>query len=106
MGAEVVIDILAQDNASGVLGNIGSSFAHLGEIVSGIRDAFDLVKGAIEGVIGFATQFTDEASASQDAVANLNATLVSTKDASGMSADALISMADSLQSVTKFSHET
>src|SRR5690349_6125978 len=103
--AEVAIDITAQDNASGVLSNVGSSFANLGSIVSGIRDAFDLVSGAIEGVIGFAEQFTEAASGSEQAVSRLNTVLASTGGTIGLTSSQLQEMATNMMDLSGFSDE-
>ena len=54
---------------------------------------------------GFLKSSVDAAMESQNAMADLNATLASTKGAAGLSIDALLKQAEALQGVTKFSHE-
>jgi len=104
--ADVVIAINAEDNTSGILGGIGTGFANLGSIVSGIRDAFDLLSGAVNAGIGFISGFVSEASEAELASADLKAVLESTGGAAGMTFDELNNLASGLQGVTRFSDET
>ena len=87
------------------LGGLGGTLGNLGSIVSGVRDAFDLVAGAISGAIEFGSQFTNAAIESQNAVAELNAVLEATGGAAGLSSQQLQDMATELSQVTAFSDE-
>lgn len=98
MAAEVVIDIIGRDNFSSTLGNFGN-------IVTGIKSAIDLVSGAFNTAVNAITPFIQSASDSEDAIANLNATLQSTGGAAGLTSEELQNMANSLQNVTRFSDE-
>jgi hypothetical protein len=97
--AEVVIDIVGRDNFSSTLGNFGN-------IITGIRSAVDLVAGAFNAVSGAISPFVNAAIESQDAVANLEATLHSMGDVTGLSSQQLQDMAGALQQVTRFSDES
>lgn len=97
--AEVVIDIVGRDNFSSTLGNFGN-------IITGIRSAVDLVSGAFNAVSGAISPFITAATESEDAVANLDATLRSMGDVTGLSSQQLQDMAGALQQVTRFSDES
>lgn len=97
--ATVEIDIVGKDNFSSTLGNFGN-------IITGIKSAVDLVSGAFNAAAGFVAPFIDAAVESQDAIANLDATLRSMGDMTGLSSQQLQDMASALQEVTRFSDET
>lgn len=106
MAANVEVVITAQDNASGVLEGIGGGLSNLGNIVSGIKAGFDLLAGAFQGVVDFGAQFVNSASEGELAVANLEATLGSMGDVTGLTSQQLQDMAGALQEVTRFSDES
>ncbi len=97
--AEVVIDIIGKDDYSSVLGNFGN-------IMTGIKSTIDLVTGAFNAVAGAVTPFINSAVESENAIANLDATLKSTGNAVGLTSQQLQDMASGFQEVTKFSDET
>ena len=99
MAATVEVIIEGKDSFSGVLGNFGS-------IMTGLKSTIDLVAGAFKGVVDFGAQFVNEATESQDAVANLEATLKSMGDVTGLTSQQLQDIAGGLQEVTRFSDET
>lgn len=105
MAATVEVIIEGRDNASSAIGGIGGSLSNLGNIVTGIKSAFDLLAGAFNAVVDFGAQFTDAAGESQLAVANLEATLVSMGNVTGLSSQELQKMAGELQNVTRYSDE-
>jgi len=98
MTAEVEIVINAQDNFSGVLGNFSL-------VVSGIRDAIDLVGMAFDAASEFIQPFIDSASESELALVGLQNVLESTGDAAGLTVEQLTSMSTQLQGITMFSDE-
>lgn len=98
MAVEVEIIGTFTDNASGPLSSFGNVLGGLGNIVSGIRDAF-------EAAVGFITPFAESAMESQQAVAELEQVLVATGGAAGLTSQELQNMADELQGVTMFSDE-
>jgi hypothetical protein len=97
--AEVVIDIVGRDNFSSTLGNFGN-------IMTGIRSTIDLVTGAFNAAVGVVTPFINAATESEDAVANLESTLRSMGDVTGLSSQQLQDMAGGLQQITRYSDET
>lgn len=99
MADEIVIAVRAEDNFSGVLGNFGN-------IMTGIKSTLDIVGQAFQGVYNFGADFVQSAMDSQNAVADLEATLKSTGNAVGLTSQQLQDMASELQNVTKFSDET
>lgn len=106
MSATVEVIIEGRDNTGGMFGGIGTAFSNLGNIVTGIKAGFDLLAGAFNAVVDFGAQFTNEAIESQDAIANLEATLRSMGNVTGLSSQQLQDMAGALQEVTRFSDET
>ena len=92
----VIIDVIAVDKASSVFGNIGAALGRIAfaATAAGIalvsKTLMDSVKSAIE---------------SEKAIAQLNAVLLSTDHAAGMSIEALQDQATALQNVTTFSDE-
>jgi hypothetical protein len=97
--ADVTVNITAQDNFSGVLGNFGS-------IITGIESAVRLAGDAFRGLVDFGSQFVDSAIEGQNAVAELEQVLKATGGAAGLTSQELQDMASSLQGVTAFSDET
>jgi hypothetical protein len=96
--AEVIIDVRGQDNFSGVLGNLGN-------IVTGIKSAVDLMGMAWTAAANAIQPFIDSASESQQAVFELEAVLRATGGAAGLTSEELQGMADGLQNMTRFSDE-
>lgn len=105
MAANVEIVFTAQDNTGGILGNIGSGLSNLGNIVTGIQSAFNLLSGAFDTAANIVTPFINSASESEQAIAKLEATLIATSGAVGLSSEQLQDLANSLQDVTRFSDE-
>jgi hypothetical protein len=93
MAVSVIIDIIA--NA----GNVGNVF-------SGIESAVNLVSRAFDAAVNVVTPFINAATESEDAVANLDATLRSMGDVTGLSSQQLQDMAGALQEVTRYSDES
>lgn len=106
MAATVEVIIEGRDNTGGMLGNIGGGLSNLANIVTGVKAGFDMLAGAFGAVVDFGAQFVNEAIESQDAIANLEATLRSMGDVTGLSSQQLQDMAGALQNVTRFSDET
>ena len=102
---DVVVNIQAQDNASGVLGGVGGALSNLGNIVTGIKAGFDLLAGAFNAVVDFGSQFTEAAIESQNAISELEAVLKATGGAAGLTSQELQNMATELSQVTAFSDE-
>lgn len=96
--ADVVINVTAEDNFSGVLGSFGN-------IITGIESAINLVGQAFDAAAGLITPFLNSAIDSENAIAELNAVLQATGGAAGLSSQELQDMASALQSVTTFSDE-
>lgn len=96
---DVVINIEARDNFSGVLGNFGG-------IITGIESAINLVGQAFDAATGLITPFINSASESEQAVARLEGVLAATGGAAGASSQELQDLAGALQGVTRFSDET
>lgn len=84
MASTVEVVILGVDSASTVIGGIGGALSNLGNIVTGIKSAFDLLGGAWDAAVGFAQPFIDSASESQIALSGLDTVLRSTSDGAGL----------------------
>lgn len=106
MAAEVEIVANFTDNASGGLSGFGASLGNLGNIVTGIKSAFDLVGQAVDAAVGFFQPFVDSAAESELAVAQLEGVLRATGGAAGLTSQELQDMANALQNTTRFSDET
>ena len=87
------------------LGGLGNTFSNLGNIVSGLQSAFDLVAGAFNGIVDFGGQFVASASDSEQAIARLEGVLRATGGAAGVSSEQLQGWAAELQNSTRFSDE-
>ena len=81
------------------LGSLGGAVAGVGVTMAGVA-----VAGAV-GLGAFLVSSAKSAMDSENAMANLEATLKSTKGVAGMTAEALLAQAAALQEVTKFSDE-
>jgi hypothetical protein len=84
MAATVEVIIAGTDNASGVIGGIGGALSNLGNIVTGIKSAFDLMGSAWDTAVDFAQPFIDSASESQVALSGLDTVLRSTAGGAGL----------------------
>lgn len=108
---ELVVPFILDDKNfnSGIEGAItkGSTLGTiLGNLAtSAISGAFNLLGQGIQKVKGFLADTVNEATASQDAIAQLEAVLKSTGGASGVTSQQAQDLASSLQKVTKFSDE-
>lgn len=98
MTATVDVVINAQDNASSVLGNLGN-------IISGIESAINLVGQAFDVAVGAITPFINSASDSEQAIARLEGVLRATGGAAGVSSEELQEWAAQLQNTTRYSDE-
>jgi tail length tape measure protein len=96
--AEVIIDITGRDNFSGVLGNFGN-------IMTGIKSTIDLIGQAFDVAVSAIMPFISAATESQDAVADLEATLKSTGGAIGLTSQQLQDIATNMSSYTRFTDE-
>ena len=96
--ADVIVDFIAKDDFSGVLGNFGN-------IMTGLKSTIDLVSGAFSAVADFGSQFTNAAAESEVAVTALNQVLASTGNAAGFTSQQLQDMAVGMQNVSGFSDE-
>jgi len=103
--ADVTVRTVFEDTASAGLLGVFSVMETGANIVTGLRNAIDLVAGAFDAAVGFAQPFVDSASESQIALTQLNTVLKSTHDAAGLTTDQLIQMSAALQLTTKFSDE-
>ena len=97
------IDGVATHTSS--LGSV-SDFVWGGIIVKGIEMAVQAIGKAITAIGDFFASTIQSAKESQDALANLNATIASTGGVAGVSSEQAQALASSLESVTKFSDET
>lgn len=98
MADEISIIVKAEDQFSSVLGNFGN-------ILTGIKSGIDLVAGAFNAAVGFVTPFLDSANESEQAIANLEATLHSMGDVTGLTSTELQALAEQIQRTTRFSDE-
>lgn len=89
--------ITAEDRASGTLSAFGKKAITLGKIIGGAYVAKKVIDFGVSSVKAF-----DE---SQQALAQLNTVLKSTKSVAGITSKAAIDLAKSLQKVTKYSDE-
>lgn len=106
MAEQVNIIVSATDSASSVLGGIGNAFGNLGSIITGIESALNLVGDAFRFARDTITPFVTAAIESEDAVTNLNATLRSMGDVTGLTSEQLQEMASGFQQVTRYSDES
>lgn len=81
------------------------SFGKMTAAVAVGQAAFNITKDAIGSVIGFLGSSVKSANDSENAIAQLVATLKSTHSAAGLTNDELVNMASALQKVTTFSDE-
>ena len=91
----------------GAAGNTGGSFMNLGNVMTValgglVQQGISAATGAI---MDFGKSTLDEAMQAQTGIAQMDAVLKSTAGAAGMSKDALLGVADSLQKTTAFSDD-
>lgn len=96
--AEIVIDIVGKDNFSSTLGNFGN-------IITGIKSAVDLIGDAFNAAVNVITPFINSAVDSEKAIANLEATMRSMGDVTGMTSEQFQEIANTMQNSTMFSDE-
>lgn len=104
--AQIKAVITAEDRASAALKNFGNNASGMSrKIVKGLKVA--AVGAAVAGAaaIAFGVSSVKSFQESENAVAQLNAVLKSTKGVAGVTSKAALSLASSLQKVTKFSDE-
>ena len=98
--------ITAEDRASAALKNFGNNASSLGsKIKKGFKLAAVATAAAGSAAIAFGVSSVKSFQESENAVAQLNAVLKSTKGVAGVTAKSAINLANSLQKVTKFSDE-
>lgn len=95
--AQIKAVITAEDRASATLQGFGKSISRVAKILAG---AFVTKK-----IIDFGVNAVKAFQESEDAIAQTNAVLKSTKGVAGVSSKAITDLATSLQKVTKFSDE-
>lgn len=104
--AQIKAVITAEDRASATLSKFGNNASGMSrKIVKGLKVA--AVGAAVAGAaaIAFGVSSVKSFQESENAVAQLNAVLKSTKGVAGVTSKAALSLASSLQKVTKFSDE-
>lgn len=98
--------ITAEDRASAALKNFGNNASSMGsKIKKGLKLAAVATAAAGAAAIAFGVSSVKSFQESENAVAQLNAVLKSTKGVAGVTAKAATNLANSLQKVTKFSDE-
>lgn len=98
--------ITADDKASSVLKNFSNNADTMGQKINHVAKLAAVgVAAAAAGVVAFGVSSVKSYQESEDALAQLNATLASTKGVAGVTAEAATDLANSLQKVTKFSDE-
>lgn len=98
--------ITAEDRASATLRNFGNNASSLGNTLKkGLGVAAIGLAAAGAAAIAFGVSSVKSYQESENALAQLNAVLKSTKGVAGVTAKSAVQLADSLQLVTKFSDE-
>lgn len=105
MTTPVSLIIEGEDRSQGAFNSAGNSLTKIGQIAAGILTSQVFTKLA-QGVLNFAKSTLTSAMESEEALANLNATIQSTGGVAGVTADMANDLANSLQNVTRFSDET
>lgn len=110
MAETLEIVIKGTDQASSVIGGVGSVLGKVGGFVGGTVMAGLKVAaaGAAAGIGGLAAGLgvaIGEAMEAQEGIAQLNAVLASTKGVAGITAEEALDLADSLSQVTRFSDD-
>lgn len=105
--SELKIIITADDKASGVLQNNKKGLLDLGSIAGGaLKLGLGLAAGGTAALTAGLFTSVKAASEAEDVQADLAATLLSTKSASGMTLDALNALATGFQNTTRFEDDT
>lgn len=103
--ADVTIRAVFEDSASAGIGGLLGTFSDLGNIVTGIKSAFDLAGQAIDAAVGFFKPFVDSAAGSETALTQLNTVFTSMNAASWITLNQLDSMSVSMMNLTGNSDE-
>lgn len=104
--ANIKAVITAEDRASAALKNFGNNASSMGtKIKKGLKVAAIATAAAGAAAIAFGVSSVKSFQESENAVAQLNAVLKSTKSVAGVTAKSATNLADSLQRVTKYSDE-
>lgn len=104
--AEIKAVITAEDRASATLSKFGNNASSLGnKVKKGLKIAAIGVAAAGAAAIAFGVSSVKSFEESENAVAQLNAVLKSTKSVAGVTSKSALDLANSLQKVTKFSDE-
>ena len=107
MTDKVEVEITAKDEASKTISGIGGALSGLGKVGGVITAGGIAAAGAGIAVLsGFFVSSTKSAIESEDALAALNAVILSTGGAAGVTSESAQELANNLQTVTKFSDET
>lgn len=104
MAEKIEIDVIAHDNATGVLKSIGGSLARIGETALGFLTA-QVIPRMLDGIADFGGSIIKNAMDAQDSMAQLDAVLKSTGGTAGITADMANELADSMLNLTKFDDE-
>lgn len=99
MTTPVEIVINGKDNTGGAFSSVGSALGGLAKAAGAVA----LAGGA--ALVGFLSSSVKEAIESENAMAQLNAVLESTKGVAGVSAGQVSDLADSLSNMTRFTDE-
>jgi hypothetical protein len=99
---ELIIN--AKDNTGGAFASAGGGLAKIGQIAAGIL-ASQVFTQLAQGAVEFGKSVFTEAMDAQSELADLDATLLSTKGIAGVTREAALSLADGLQGVTRFSDD-
>lgn len=106
MADRLEILITATDQASGVVKGVEGALGGLGNLVSGAFSVSMAVgAGAVTGLAAEINAAVKAASDEQDAMAQTNAVLASTKGVAGVTADMVTRIANSLMNETRFSDD-
>lgn len=104
--AEIKAVITAEDRASATLANFGRKAGGIGNTVKkGLKLAAVGIAAAGAAAIAFGVSSVKSYQESENAIAQLNAVLKSTRGIAKVSAKSAISLANSLQKVTRYSDE-
>lgn len=104
--ADIKAVITAEDRASATLRNFGNNASSLGsKLKKGLKIAAVGMVAAGAAAVAFGVSSVKSFEESENAVAQLNAVLKSTKSVAGVTSKSAIDLANSLQKVTKFSDE-
>lgn len=104
--AQIKAVITAEDRASATLRNFGNNASSLGsKVKKGLKIAAVGMAAAGAAAVAFGVSSVRSFEESENAVAQLNAVLKSTKGVAGVTSKSAVNLANSLQKVTKYSDE-